>query len=111
MRFFAWPGCADESGGILSGWLQPVQGEARATLVHAPSTVTRFESRPWPYAWAVATSTASWKRWRTCPWLQKGSSLSAGRRDVLNAISKDAAMAVIKSIYQNVAHDIDLQAD
>jgi hypothetical protein len=31
--------------------------------------------------------------------------------DVLNAISKDAATAVIKSIYQNVTHDIDLQAD
>jgi hypothetical protein len=31
--------------------------------------------------------------------------------DVLNAISKDAATAVIKSIYQNVAHDIDPQAD
>jgi hypothetical protein len=31
--------------------------------------------------------------------------------DVLNAISKDAAMAVIKSIYQNVTHDIALQAD
>ena len=31
--------------------------------------------------------------------------------DVLNAISKDAATAVIKSIYQNVPHDIDLQAD
>jgi hypothetical protein len=29
----------------------------------------------------------------------------------LNAISKDAATAVIKSIYQNVTHDIDLQAD
>ena len=31
--------------------------------------------------------------------------------DVLNVISKDAATAVIKSIYQNVPHDIDLQAD
>jgi hypothetical protein len=31
--------------------------------------------------------------------------------DVLNAISKDAATAVIKSICQNVPHDIDLQAD
>jgi hypothetical protein len=31
--------------------------------------------------------------------------------DVLNAISKDAATAVIKSIYQNVTHDIDLQSD
>ena len=31
--------------------------------------------------------------------------------DVLNAVSKDAATAVIKSIYQNVTHDIDLQAD
>ena len=31
--------------------------------------------------------------------------------DVLNSISKDAATAVIKSIYQNVAHDIDPQAD
>jgi hypothetical protein len=31
--------------------------------------------------------------------------------DVLNAISKDAATAVIKSIYQNVTRDIDLQAD
>ena len=31
--------------------------------------------------------------------------------DVLNAISKDAATAVIKSVYQNVPHDIDLQAD
>jgi hypothetical protein len=31
--------------------------------------------------------------------------------DVLNAISKDAATAVIKSIYQNVARDIDPQAD
>ena len=40
-----------------------------------------------------------------------GNLLSAGRRDVLNAISKDAAMAVIMSIYQNVTHDIDLQAD
>jgi hypothetical protein len=30
---------------------------------------------------------------------------------VLNAISKDAATAVIKSIYQNLAHDIDPQAD
>ena len=29
---------------------------------------------------------------------------------VLNAISKDAATAVIKSIYQNVTHDIDVQA-
>jgi hypothetical protein len=29
----------------------------------------------------------------------------------LNAISKDAATAVIKSIYQNVTRDIDLQAD
>jgi hypothetical protein len=26
--------------------------------------------------------------------------------DVLNAVSKDAATAVIKSIYQNVTHDI-----
>jgi hypothetical protein len=31
--------------------------------------------------------------------------------DVLNAMSKDAATAVIKSIYQNVTHDIDPQAD
>ena len=31
--------------------------------------------------------------------------------DVLNAISKDAATAVIKSIYQNLPHDIDLQVD
>jgi hypothetical protein len=31
--------------------------------------------------------------------------------DVLNAISKDAAAAVIKSIYQNVTHDIALQAN
>jgi hypothetical protein len=31
--------------------------------------------------------------------------------DVLKAISKDAATAVIKSIYQNVTRDIDLQAD
>jgi hypothetical protein len=31
--------------------------------------------------------------------------------DVLNAISKDAATAVIKSIYRNVTHDIDLQSD
>jgi hypothetical protein len=31
--------------------------------------------------------------------------------DVLNAISKDAATAIIKSIYQNVTHDIALQAD
>jgi hypothetical protein len=31
--------------------------------------------------------------------------------DVLNAISKDAATAVIKSIYQNVTHDIDPQSD
>jgi hypothetical protein len=31
--------------------------------------------------------------------------------DVLNAISQDAATAVNKSIYQNVPHDIDLQAD
>ena len=31
--------------------------------------------------------------------------------DVLNAISKDAAMAVIKSMYQNVTHDIALQAN
>jgi hypothetical protein len=30
--------------------------------------------------------------------------------DVLNAISKDAATAVIKSICQNVSHDIDLRA-
>ena len=29
---------------------------------------------------------------------------------VLNAISKGAATAVIKSIYQNVTHDIDVQA-
>ena len=28
--------------------------------------------------------------------------------DVLNAISKDAATAVIKFIYQNVPHDVDL---
>ena len=31
--------------------------------------------------------------------------------DVLNAISKDLATAIIKSIYQNMTHDIDLQAD
>ena len=31
--------------------------------------------------------------------------------DVLSAISKDAATAVIKSICQNVPHDISLQAD
>jgi hypothetical protein len=31
--------------------------------------------------------------------------------DFLNAISKDATTAVIKSIYQNVTHDIDPQAD
>ena len=31
--------------------------------------------------------------------------------DVLNAISKDAATTIIKSIYQNVTHDIALQAD
>jgi hypothetical protein len=42
---------------------------------------------------------------------KSASGWSAGRRDVLNAISKDSAMAVIKSIYQNVTHDIDLQAD
>jgi hypothetical protein len=30
---------------------------------------------------------------------------------VLNAISKDATTAVIKSIYQNVTHEIDVQAD
>jgi hypothetical protein len=30
---------------------------------------------------------------------------------VLNAISKDAATAVVKSIYQNVTPDIDLQPD
>ena len=31
--------------------------------------------------------------------------------DVLKAISKDAATAVIKSLYQNVTHDIAPQAD
>ena len=31
--------------------------------------------------------------------------------DALNALGKDAATALIKSIYQNVTHDIDLQAD
>jgi hypothetical protein len=30
---------------------------------------------------------------------------------VLNAISTDAAMMVVKSIYQNVTPDIDLQPD
>jgi hypothetical protein len=33
---------------------------------------------------------------------KSASGWSAGQRDVLNAISKDAAMAVIKTIYQNV---------
>jgi hypothetical protein len=42
---------------------------------------------------------------------KSASGWSVGRRDVLNAISKDSAMAAIKSIYQNVTHDIDLQAD
>jgi hypothetical protein len=31
--------------------------------------------------------------------------------DVLNAIGKDAATAIIKSICQNVTHDIDLRSD
>jgi len=34
---------------------------------------------------------------------KSASGWSAGRRDVLNAISKDSAMAVIKSIYQNAS--------
>lgn len=31
--------------------------------------------------------------------------------DALNALGKDAAAAVIKSVHQNVTHDIDVQAD
>jgi hypothetical protein len=43
---------------------------------------------------------------RVCP-----EALAKTFADVLNAISKDAATAVIRSIYQNVTRDIDLQAD